>query len=628
MLLAMEQPLKPGDMVARYRLKRPLGAGGMGSVWLAVQEGLGRQVALKVMHSAIALDAGMAARFRQEAEVAASFNHPGIVPVTDFGVDAGRPYLVMDFLEGESLDSILVREAPIAPSRVAFFGIQVLAALEAMHARDIVHRDLKPDNIFVSASSGVPDIARVLDFGIARVVQSDGDSKMTTTGQVLGTPAYMSPEQAKGLPVTAASDLYALGVVMYESLTGRAPYDAENYHQLLFKIVKGEPPALSELCPSVDPEFVRFVERAMAPDAADRFASATEMREALTPFAAMDVLRASTSQKTSGLSPKTNTDPLAATMTPQQVPPMAFDATVTPDSPNISASGAGSALQSVRPEPSRRRWVPFAALFALGVVGAVVFTDLQQPEASDETFAVRESLTTTSEQFPQNDERDEATLSMESENENEGATAEEQSEANDDTAPTDVLGDSTETNETSDEANDQTSDDSPPRTGAPPASHDEPSAMNAAPAATMNAAEMSAADMSAVMDTDTSSPQSVMRMCQQGEREMFLIRSPLSVYVSGGDPSGAGLRSEFFQRLRAENAAFSSCLRGKYMDRGQDVNVTFNARGAVTAVTLRPYCPMPAAVERCVAGIVRSIDFSDLNPTAGVAKFGLTIRGI
>ncbi|MFT5359231.1 MAG: serine/threonine protein kinase, partial [Polyangiales bacterium] len=185
-MLAGMEPLKPGDTLARYRLERPLGAGGMGSVWLAVQEGLGRRVALKVMHPAIALDPSLAARFRQEAEVAASFNHPGIVPVTDFGVDEGRPFLVMDFLEGESLDAILTREAPLPPERVAFFAIQVLAALEAMHERKIVHRDLKPDNIFVSASSGVPDIARLLDFGIARVVERDGDAKMTTTGQILG----------------------------------------------------------------------------------------------------------------------------------------------------------------------------------------------------------------------------------------------------------------------------------------------------------------------------------------------------------------------------------------------------------------------------------------------------------
>ena len=117
-----------------------------------------------------------------------------------------------------------------------------------------------------------------------------------------------------------------------------------------------------------------------------------------------------------------------------------------------------------------------------------------------------------------------------------------------------------------------------------------------------------------------------MRMCQQGEREMFLVRSASDIYVSGGDPSGAGLRREFAARLRAENAAFGSCLRGKYMDRGQDVNVTFGANGDILAVRLRPYCPMPAAVERCVAGIVRSIDFHDLNPTAGVARFTLGNR--
>lgn len=622
MLLGM-QPLKPGDVLARYRLERPLGAGGMGSVWLAVQEGLGRRVALKVMHPAIALDPSLAARFRQEAEVAASFNHPGIVPVTDFGVDGGRPFLVMDFLEGESLDAILAREAPLPPERVAFFAIQILAALEALHARNIVHRDLKPDNVFVSASSGVPDIARLLDFGIARVVERDGDAKMTTTGQILGTPAYMSPEQAKGMPVTTSSDLYALGVVMYEALSGRPPFEAENYHQLLFTIVEGNAPKLGALCPNVDEAFVALVERSMAPRASDRFQGAMEMREALAPFAAMDVLRASGSHKAALSSkPQSDTDPLAATMTPQEMTPLAFDATALPGSvpgavpiggaASSDTDAAGPAAQSMRPEPPRRSWAPLVGLFALGALGAGAFAAFQPGDEGVEVAAVPETLAAPPVEAV---EAVEPEPIQPAEPIAEVAPVEEVAE---NAAETETPVDNSEPPTTM-----GATMASSMRTGAPP-SH---GGMNSH--AAMHAAAMQAAAMDATAMNTTSHaglPASRMGNCQQGPREMFLIRPPYSVYITGGS-GGAGLGREFFARVRTKGDSMARCFRGQYMDLGQDVNVTFDANGSVTDVSLRPYCPMPAEVERCVASIVRTLDFSDLNPTAGVARFGFGIRG-
>lgn len=600
------EPLKPGDVLARYRLERPLGAGGMGSVWLAVQEGLGRRVALKVMHSAIALDPSLAARFRQEAEVAASFNHPGIVPVTDFGVDEGRPFLVMDFLDGESLDAIIVREAPLPPERVAFFAIQVLAALEAMHARNIVHRDLKPDNIFVSASSGVPDIARLLDFGIARVVERDGDSKMTTTGQVLGTPTYMSPEQAKGMPVTPSGDLYALGVVMYEALAGCVPFEAENYHQLLFTIVEGNPRKLSELCPGVDAGFLSLVERAMSPKSADRFQSATEMREALAPFAAMDPLRPSGSHDKVASSPRNqgDTDPLAATMTPQNVTPLAFDATMAPESPaELSASGAGPAAHSVHPAPSRKPWVPIVALFALGAVGAVAFVSTQQDDARP--VATGPALTSAEESGDTHEVMDVESSEERAEGdaeENELEESEATPEAEVETQP-----------ETESERAEETSDaQDTNRTGAPPAT------MQTANAATMSRAR----------HTGMSAARRIMAPCGNGEHEMFLVRPRDQIEFTGAN-GAFGIRAGVFRtRVKTKEDAITRCFRGKYVRRGQDIHLTIDANGRVDSVRVREWCPVPSEARSCTQRALMGLDFSDLGPTRTEASFSFDVAGL
>jgi len=183
-----------GELIGgRYRVEGELGRGGMGVVYEAVQEPLGRRVALKLLRRELAEDPNFAARFRREAELAASLGHANIAQVTDFGVDEGRPFLVMDLLIGESLAELLAREGMLSEPRAAFIAAQMLDALSAAHARGVIHRDLKPDNVFLSQISGVRDVVKLLDFGIAH---SGGDEgmRMTRTGQVLGTPAYMSPE--------------------------------------------------------------------------------------------------------------------------------------------------------------------------------------------------------------------------------------------------------------------------------------------------------------------------------------------------------------------------------------------------------------------------------------------------
>ena len=328
----------------------------MGTVYVGVQEPLGRKVAVKVLLPVLARDATLVARFQREAELAASLGHPNIVQVTDFGVEDGAAFLVMDLLEGESLGAVIEREAPLSAERVRFIATQILSALEAAHARGVVHRDLKPDNVFLTSVSGVADLVKLLDFGIARLVE-DADQKMTATGQVLGTPAYMSPEQARGRPVDARSDLYAVGVVMYEALSGRMPVSGSNYHELMFAIVDQIPTPLAELVPGLDPELVAVVDRAMHKEANARYASAAEMRAALD---ALGPLSARSPSRVPSRPPPTRVNgevAMAPTVTPE-----ALSAVIATESARPAA-----AQPSVATTPRSRRWWPW---LALGIVSA------------------------------------------------------------------------------------------------------------------------------------------------------------------------------------------------------------------------------------------------------------------
>ena len=381
----MEGDARIGTVLGgKYRIVRKLGEGGMGAVYVSVQEPLGRKVAVKVLLPVLARDATLVGRFQREAELAASLGHPNIVQVTDFGVDdEGSAFLVMDLLDGESLGGLLEREVALAPNRVRFISTQVLSALEAAHARGVVHRDLKPDNIYLTSVSGVADLVKLLDFGIARLIEGDGDHKMTATGQVLGTPAYMSPEQARGKPVDARSDLYALGVVMYEALSGRMPVNGSNYHELMFAIVGETPTPLAELVPGLDPALVAVVERSMAKDPNARYANAAEMRAALD---ALGPLQASSPSRVPSVPPVTrdvSAAAMAATITPEALTALP-STTPGPSTPGSlrgvgaqSTHGTPSAVPAVvsTPPPARRSvapWIAGALVLAL-VGGALVF---------------------------------------------------------------------------------------------------------------------------------------------------------------------------------------------------------------------------------------------------------------
>ncbi|MBI5502548.1 MAG: protein kinase [Deltaproteobacteria bacterium] len=270
----------------KYRLTQPLGEGGMGFVYAGEHATLGRPIAVKFLRPELAGDPNALARLRQEAVAASSIGSPHIVEVLDLGTaPGGAPYIVMEFLRGRSLAALLA-ESPMLPTpRIAGIVCQTLLALQGAHARGIVHRDLKPENIFL-AETGDGDFVKLLDFGVSKVRGELSSSNLTQTGAVLGTPRFMAPEQAAGLRnVDHRVDIWATGVVLYRALTGRYPYDADNYNALLAQILMATPPAPRLLRPDLDPTLERAILTALARDPAARFPSADAFRQVLAPYA-------------------------------------------------------------------------------------------------------------------------------------------------------------------------------------------------------------------------------------------------------------------------------------------------------------------------------------------------------
>lgn len=258
-------------VAGRYRLLERLGSGGMADVWCAEDAMLDRRVALKFLHDRFAQDEQFVERFRREASAAAGLQHPNVVGVFDRGTYDGSHYIAMEYVEGASLNDLIQRGLSV--SEVVEIVRQVLAGARYAHANGIVHRDLKPQNVLVDSEGR----ARVTDFGIARA----GVSEITQTGSVLGTAQYLSPEQAQGLPVTATSDIYSIGVLLYEALTGRVPFEAESPVTVALKQVSERPRPPSELNPAVSRALDAVVLKALAKDPANRFASAEEFLAAL-----------------------------------------------------------------------------------------------------------------------------------------------------------------------------------------------------------------------------------------------------------------------------------------------------------------------------------------------------------
>src|SRR3984893_2922613 len=235
----------------RYKVVSRLGAGGMADVFLAEDQQLGRKVALKLLHRRFAEDPGFVERFRREAQAAAGLQHPNVVSVYDRGSYDGTYYIAMEYLPGRTLKQLIRQEAPLDPIRAIDLTVQILKAARFAHRRGVIHRDLKPHNVIIDDA----DHAKVTDFGIARA----GASDMTETGSIMGTAQYLSPEQAQGHAVSEGSDLYSVGVVLYEMLTGRVPFDAEAAVTIALKHVSETPTPPSIINPQIPPELEQVV---------------------------------------------------------------------------------------------------------------------------------------------------------------------------------------------------------------------------------------------------------------------------------------------------------------------------------------------------------------------------------
>ncbi len=354
----------------KYRLVRLLGDGGMGSVYEARHTVLGTRVAIKVLHPELNRRTGLVERFLQEARVAAQIRSPNVVQVADVDRTAeGNAYIVMELLEGEPLSSVLDRQRRLPIPVACDYAAQILEALSAAHALGVIHRDLKPENVFVTFAAGRP-LLKLIDFGIAKARRMDpGQKSLTVAGVVMGTAEYMAPEQAYSADkVDARSDLYAVGVMLYEMISGARPVTGDDARVIASKVERGELVPLVKVAPNTPPELAGLVHRAMAARAQLRFASATDMRLAL---------EAAMSRKRSGGAtpapvPQAARSPAGATMelagprSDRGVSAHSQDARGTgeaqPSEPHVNTIRAPPLVTALQPSPYGQIGTPPAAL--------------------------------------------------------------------------------------------------------------------------------------------------------------------------------------------------------------------------------------------------------------------------
>ncbi|HEY0710650.1 MAG TPA: protein kinase [Polyangia bacterium] len=277
--------LPAGLMLGKYQIVRQLGSGGMGAVYEAIHTSIGKPVALKTMNPALASDSRAEARFMREAAAASRLAHPNVCDVTDFGADAGIVYIVMELMRGEDL-SALVNHAPagLDVSFVADVMLAVCAGVFAAHEKGVVHRDLKPQNIFLSRTAMGDVVPKVLDFGISKLLDDEAANALTNSGSVMGTTHYLSPEQVMGLPVDGRSDEFALGVILYECLTGQRPHAGDTIFTIMRAISEGRFQRPRALRPDLSPDLEMVVLRAMGLRPDDRFPTVHALGNALLPF--------------------------------------------------------------------------------------------------------------------------------------------------------------------------------------------------------------------------------------------------------------------------------------------------------------------------------------------------------
>jgi eukaryotic-like serine/threonine-protein kinase len=275
------------EIAGQFRIVQRIGSGGMGAVYKAEQPEMNRFVAVKVLHPKYVARPDLVARFRREARAMSHLSHPNTARVFMYGqLEDGACYIVMEYLEGKNLAQVTRAEGMLQPARAVNIMVQVCGALEEAHRQGMVHRDLKPENIFLTTQGGIADYPKVLDFGLAKVTQREmrpGSLILTQEGMVFGTPEFMSPEQARGQQLDARSDIYSLGSILYEMLTGKLPFDAAAPMDYLALQIRGTPIKLSERVPGLafPPGLEEVVMRALAKDPGDRYPSAADFAMAL-----------------------------------------------------------------------------------------------------------------------------------------------------------------------------------------------------------------------------------------------------------------------------------------------------------------------------------------------------------
>jgi len=280
---AGDDPLIGRVIADRYLMLARLGEGGMGRVYLAEHVKMNRQCAIKVMNPSLVNDTESATRFAREASNAARILHPNVAAVFDYGEADKIVYLVMEYVDGESLSAILRREGALDPRRAVDIARQVADGLSAAHELGIIHRDLKPDNIIVSRSRSHKEIPKVVDFGIAKAMSESPQDALTRSGLVIGTPEYMSPEQLLGDPVDARADIYSLGCILYQMLTGVSAFAADTREQMIRRRLHQAPPHIREVMPELPARLDTLIVHMLARSAGDRVPSAADARDALNP---------------------------------------------------------------------------------------------------------------------------------------------------------------------------------------------------------------------------------------------------------------------------------------------------------------------------------------------------------
>ena len=350
------------EIGGRYRLTAPLGEGGMSTLWRAVDQQLDREVAVKILRPQYSADPGFAARFRQEARAAASLSHPSIVSVYDYGTDPDgeTQYIVMELVEGRDLAAILHERGRLSTDDAVQVAIAVASALEAAHRRGIVHRDVKPGNILITDDGDV----KVTDFGIARAVS---EASMTVTGTTLGSVHYFSPEQARGDEVTGRSDVYALGIVLYEMLTGRRPFEGDSAAGVALKRLTEHPPRPMIAGQPLAVGLEAILRRALEREPEDRFPDAGSFAEALRTW------RAHPDTPPAGL---VGAAPAAAPLPPAGEPTVYVPPPVA--RPSDRAPYAGQRRPQARPaREAQPWWIWLLAVLAVLLLGVIGFLGMQ-----------------------------------------------------------------------------------------------------------------------------------------------------------------------------------------------------------------------------------------------------------